>query len=394
MPGSIPSMLSCQSFRPRRRSSVGLRQNARPEGDRQDFLHPRRRRRLGQPSAVDRPRPAQIDVLGARDEQVEAHLVVQQGGGVFDRAQKPELHEDEHHGERRSDDGDGRAAALMEEVRQSESEGGHGYELRIESAPVTRGNRMESALPAFLRSAGAAIIPRRHGDDHAMKCQRCPKPATLHITEVLPSDKYEEFHFCEDCAKKYLHPAGTGQKSKGVGIELGDDPSTLQCRQCGIKFVEFRNSGRLGCAHDYEHFAAELLPLFESIHGDTRHTGKRPRRGAARPPEQNELVQLRRKLQEAVSGTKPTKRPRRCGIASACWKRAPPGRISGNARRTWTTDMNPCQFCGQPATIHLTDILHQAERPSRTCATLAPARRKSCPPSRARTSTCKAWCNW
>ena len=134
-----------------------------------------------------------------------------------------------------------------------------------------------------------------------MKCQRCPKPATLHITEVLPGDKYEEFHFCEDCAKKYLYPAGTGQKSKGTGIEVGDDPSTLQCRQCGIKFVEFRNSGRLGCAHDYEHFAAELLPLFESIHGDTRHTGKRPRRGAARPPEQNELVQLRRKLIEAVS---------------------------------------------------------------------------------------------
>ena len=37
-----------------------------------------------------------------------------------------------------------------------------------------------------------------------MKCQRCPKQATLHITEVLGEDRYEEVHLCEDCAKKYL----------------------------------------------------------------------------------------------------------------------------------------------------------------------------------------------
>jgi hypothetical protein len=30
-----------------------------------------------------------------------------------------------------------------------------------------------------------------------------------------------------------------------------------ECPYCGIKFVEFRNSGRLGCPHDYIGFAAE-----------------------------------------------------------------------------------------------------------------------------------------
>ncbi len=136
-----------------------------------------------------------------------------------------------------------------------------------------------------------------------MKCQRCPKPATLHITEVLSDDRYEEFHFCEDCAKKYLYPNSNGKKpsTSNAMAEMNDDPSAKQCRECGIKFVEFRNSGRLGCAHDYDHFAPELVPLLESIHGDTRHGGKRPRRGAVRPPEQNELVQLRRKLLQAVS---------------------------------------------------------------------------------------------
>ncbi len=134
-----------------------------------------------------------------------------------------------------------------------------------------------------------------------MKCQRCTKPATLHITDVLPQDQYEEFHFCEECAKKYLDPNGPSKKSAGSMADMSEDPSGKQCGECGIKFVEFRNSGRLGCAHDYDHFGAELVPLLESIHGDTRHNGKKPRRGAVRPPEQTELVQLRRKLQEAVS---------------------------------------------------------------------------------------------
>ena len=134
-----------------------------------------------------------------------------------------------------------------------------------------------------------------------MKCQRCHKPATLHITEVLPDDRYEEFHFCEECAKKYLYPAGAAKKPSGKAGEMNDDPNTKFCDACGIKFVEFRNSGRLGCSHDYDRFGAEIVPLLESIHGDTRHGGKSPRRGAARLPEQNELVQLRRELVAAVS---------------------------------------------------------------------------------------------
>ena len=30
-----------------------------------------------------------------------------------------------------------------------------------------------------------------------MNCQKCPKPATYHITEVISEDHYEELHLCE-----------------------------------------------------------------------------------------------------------------------------------------------------------------------------------------------------
>jgi len=135
-----------------------------------------------------------------------------------------------------------------------------------------------------------------------MKCQRCPKQATLHITEVLGEERFEELHLCEDCAKKYLYEPVQQQQNKkpGKADAHTDDPASKQCEACGVKFVEFRNTGRLGCPHDYEAFREELLPLVESIHGDTQHVGKSPRRLPKTKSDQIELADLRKRLQKAV----------------------------------------------------------------------------------------------
>ncbi len=141
-----------------------------------------------------------------------------------------------------------------------------------------------------------------------MKCQSCPKAATLHITEVLADEQFEERHLCEECAHKYLYePQQKGTGSKGAeagGVEEGDESSNLnqrECPICGIKFVEFRNSGRLGCPHDYQEFREELTPLLENIHGETRHCGKTPRRQPQAKMTQTELVDLRKQLHQAVT---------------------------------------------------------------------------------------------
>jgi protein arginine kinase activator len=140
-----------------------------------------------------------------------------------------------------------------------------------------------------------------------MKCQKCPKAATLHITEVLTDEQFEELHLCEECANKYLYEPQKGGGSKGGEVELAqemDEGSALnqrECAHCGIKFVEFRNSGRLGCPHDYEEFRQELLPLLENIHGETKHCGKVPRRQPQNKQMQSELMQLRNRLKQAVT---------------------------------------------------------------------------------------------
>ncbi len=141
-----------------------------------------------------------------------------------------------------------------------------------------------------------------------MKCQKCPKQATLHITEVVGEDQFEDLHLCEDCASEYLYKpqakGGGGKGSFAEPVEESDEVSALnqrQCPECGIKFVEFRNSGRLGCPHDYQEFREELTTLLENIHGETRHCGKTPRRLPQNRQAQSELVQLRKQLQQAIN---------------------------------------------------------------------------------------------
>jgi protein arginine kinase activator len=139
-----------------------------------------------------------------------------------------------------------------------------------------------------------------------MKCQKCTKAATLHITEILGEDQVEELHLCEDCAQKYLYEPQqqkSGAKASAPSGEEIEEPAVLnrECQVCGIKFVDFRNSGRLGCPHDYQEFREELTPLLENIHGETRHCGKTPRRQPQNKQTQSELIQLRKQLLSAVN---------------------------------------------------------------------------------------------
>jgi protein arginine kinase activator len=145
-----------------------------------------------------------------------------------------------------------------------------------------------------------------------MKCQQCEKPATFHITE-LSGGKPQELHLCETCAKSYLMQgdgpqvpvAPTLANVLAKQLKLGQAAEELarldqrSCPVCGISFYEFRNQGRLGCPHDYVYFEKELTPLIANIHGETRHTGKRPRGHEAGTDDQTELIRLRREMEDA-----------------------------------------------------------------------------------------------
>jgi protein arginine kinase activator len=163
-------------------------------------------------------------------------------------------------------------------------------------------NRLEFLFGADSNTARSAI---------GMKCQFCSNPATVHLTKLLKKEKLE-VHLCEACAEKHQSPSADMSLSSILESFIGqhvspvaEELSRLICPTCGIKYMEFRADGRLGCPADYELFRAGLVPILQRIHRATRHAGKVPRhrqdsstidgdRG------KNDLLELRQQLRRAI----------------------------------------------------------------------------------------------
>src|SRR5262245_25291734 len=106
-----------------------------------------------------------------------------------------------------------------------------------------------------------------------MKCQHCSNPATEHLTNIVKGHK-KEIHLCRACAEKQkliahqeLNLPAILQTLLGQHLgQLNDELTRLTCPACGIKYMEFRAAGRLGCPRDYEVFRIGLEPLLQKIH--------------------------------------------------------------------------------------------------------------------------------
>jgi protein arginine kinase activator len=144
-------------------------------------------------------------------------------------------------------------------------------------------------------------------DGRLMTCQQCQDEATVHLTEPVDGRR-RELHLCLACAREAgvalpdapptlaLDAVIQSLIVTNVG-ELVGELASLTCPDCGLKFMEFRAWGRLGCPHDYRVFARGLLPLLSRAHGATRHVGK----VAKRRPADSDRLRLRTKLRDAIA---------------------------------------------------------------------------------------------
>jgi protein arginine kinase activator len=82
--------------------------------------------------------------------------------------------------------------------------------------------------------------------------------------------------------------------------EISEEMRKLKCPKCGISYEEFRKEGRFGCQEDYLVFEKALSELFERLHGSSEHVGKRYQKGGGKTGRAQRIIELRRKLADAV----------------------------------------------------------------------------------------------
>ena len=131
-------------------------------------------------------------------------------------------------------------------------------------------------------------------------CERCNKPATVHMTEIS-GGKPHDVHLCDSCAQEagYVQQAHIpinellNQFLKNQA-QVSDAPAA-RCPDCGMTWQEFKDTGLLGCSRDYELFLNQLNGVIERAqNGANHHTGKAAEStGRAAAPKVDDAVKLR-----------------------------------------------------------------------------------------------------
>ena len=137
------------------------------------------------------------------------------------------------------------------------------------------------------------------------KCSLCGARAQRRYTEIV-GGRTKSMPLCLECAKRQAltaPPSAMPGPKPAMHFNLqakilhqGLPASTLRCPDCGIRLVDLRKTGRVGCARCYETFRKQILPLLKRVHGAVEHTGSRPAGAAPRI----ELNQLREDLRRAI----------------------------------------------------------------------------------------------
>ncbi len=136
-----------------------------------------------------------------------------------------------------------------------------------------------------------------------MKCDRCDKPATVHLTRVVKG-QVQKLHLCADCAQEMGLQSGKSFSLSDVlmgqpaGHSAGPGPKV--CRSCGLTLQRFRKEGRLGCPECYSVFGKDLDRVLTSMHSATEHQGRRPARMCQVCEERDQLEALVARLTAAI----------------------------------------------------------------------------------------------
>ena len=150
-----------------------------------------------------------------------------------------------------------------------------------------------------------------------MLCDDCGRnEAVVHITQIGPDGRIEK-NLCEACAAAYGEFLPTAKQGRNVSMDdflkgifsnAAEPPAEPQagqhetaCPSCGMRYRDFQQTGKIGCADCYAAFRQQLEPLLRRIHGSSLHRGKIPHRTGGALELKHAIGLLRQQLQDSVA---------------------------------------------------------------------------------------------
>jgi len=138
-----------------------------------------------------------------------------------------------------------------------------------------------------------------------MLCEECNQNQATVVIAVIAGQEITKRHLCSECTKKMEKSFTQGDMQSFLSSILSllsakpKGPSRV-CSQCGLRYDDFQQTGKLGCANCYYDFTEELRPLLLQIHGRNQHAGRLPSNQAPSSKLQQIIHVLRERMEQAV----------------------------------------------------------------------------------------------
>ena len=141
-----------------------------------------------------------------------------------------------------------------------------------------------------------------------MLCDNCrERDAVITVTQVEGNEMRKQ-NLCEKCAaEKGFETTVNTPKNPLMEYLLPAQkalPATMaeagKCAFCQASLRDFRDTGRLGCAHCYTTFEESMRALLRRVHGSYRHVGKRYQPPSSPGGAVSLIDELRERLRRAV----------------------------------------------------------------------------------------------
>jgi protein arginine kinase activator len=129
-----------------------------------------------------------------------------------------------------------------------------------------------------------------------MKCELCGINNAKYKYYEVDSDKVREINICEECAKE----KGIDGKNK----EETRADRDKACPNCGLTFIEYKDSGGLGCVGCYKIFNDEIKIFLKESQLGISHKGKEPVSNSKILIVKKEILEMKKKLESYVEGEK------------------------------------------------------------------------------------------